>query len=63
MNVLINHPKFGSIWLSDATIEGNYVTGEAWDDTERGSPYLSDDYMGEYVTMNFPIGCIRKTEE
>ena len=60
MDVLINHPQFGSIWLSDAKIEGKYVIGEAWDATGVGSPLLPDDYRGEFVTMNFPITCIRK---
>ena len=60
MNVLINHPGFGSLWLSNAYIKEGYVTGEAWDDSGVGSPYLPDDYMGEPVAMSFPIACIRK---
>ena len=57
---LINHPHFGSLWLENARIEGNLVMGEAWDTGEIGSPYLPDDYMGEYVPMHFPKTCIRK---
>ena len=60
MDVLINHPQFGSLWLSKATIKRGHVTGEAWDNTDVGSPYLPDDYMGEYITLSFPITCIRQ---
>lgn len=63
MNVLINHPQFGSIWLSNAKIEGKHVVGETWDTTEVGSPYLPDDYMGQSTTMNFPVTCIRKCQK
>lgn len=68
-DVLINHPLFGSIWLSNAEIVTEYcngeivrkhVVGEAWDDDDVGSPYLPGDYQGQPVTMNFPITCIRK---
>jgi len=62
MNVLINHPNFGSIWLSNAKIEDGYVIGDVWDDSSVGSPYLSEDYMGQFITMNFPVSCIRKEE-
>jgi len=60
MRALINHPYFGSVWLSNATIKDGYVIGEAWDDSDVGSPYLPDDYMGQYTTLTFPISCIRK---
>lgn len=60
MDILINHPKFGSLWLENAKIKNHYVIGEVWDDSECGSPYLPMDYMGQYITMNFPISCIRK---
>ena len=63
MQILINHPCFGSVWLSNAKIEGDYVIGDAWDDSDVGSPYLPDDYMGQPMTMSFPISCIRKKEE
>lgn len=63
MNVLINHPKFGSFWLLDAEIKNNNVVGNVFDTTDIGSSYLPDDYNGELITMNFPITCIRKTEE
>ena len=62
MNVLINHPQFGSIWLSRAKVHGEHVVGEAWDDSDVGSQYLPDDYMGQYVTLHFPITCIRKVD-
>ena len=60
MDVLINHPNFGSIWLINVEIKNGYVIGEAWDNSGIGSPYLPDDYAGQFVTMNFPTTCIRK---
>ena len=57
---LINHPFFGSLWLENAKVEGNYVVGDAWDDSHAGVP---EDYQGEYVPMNFPIFYIRKWEK
>ena len=63
MNVLINHPNFGSLWLLDAKIKGKYVIGDVWDESGIGSPYLPDTWIGEFNTMNFPITCIRKTEK
>lgn len=67
MDALVNHPHVGSVWLSDCVIvhgdDGKeYVVGEAWDESDVGSPYLPDDYRGEPVTMNFPATCIRKME-
>ena len=62
MNALINHPSVGSIWLEKATIKNGYVIGETWDNSETGSSYLSDDYTGQYITMSFPVTCIRKKE-
>ena len=63
MNVLINHPSVGSVWLENAYIKDDCVIGDVWDDSKHGSPYLPNDYYGEYVTMNFPISCIRKKEK
>lgn len=63
MNILINHPQFGSIWLSNAKIKDGFVEGEAWDNTKVGSTYMPDDYRGEWCTMNFPVSCIRKKGE
>lgn len=62
LDVLISHPAFGSLWLSDAVIEDGHVTGETWDLGGAGDPYLPDDYSGEAITMNFPATCIRKVE-
>lgn len=64
-DVLINHPLFGSMWLSNCTIgpgeDGRlHVVGEAWDTGDVGSAYLPDDYMGQAATYNFPATCIRK---
>ena len=63
MNILINHPSIGSVWLTNTRIVGKFVEGEAWDDTQVGSSYYPDDYMGEWFTMNFPVSCIRKYEK
>ena len=65
MEVLINHPKFGSLWLEHCEIKKGedgkeYVIGETWDITEMGNPNLPMDYVGEYITLNFPVSCIRK---
>ena len=63
MDVLINHPQFGSLWLTRAKIVDGYVEGLVWDSSDAGSPYMPDDYMGHYEYMNFPVSCIRKKEE
>ena len=57
---LIRHPAFGSLWLTNARIEGVYVVGEAWDDSGIGSALMPDDFRGEPETMNFPAGCVAK---
>jgi len=67
MNALISHPHVGSLWLSNAKFvtgkDGRqYIVGEAWNDSDVGSPYLPDDYRGERVMMNFLATCIRKVE-
>ena len=61
-SVLINHPSIGSLWLSNVEITGQFVSGEVWDDSDVGSPYLPDDFRGEKIAMSFPISCIRKVE-
>ena len=65
MNVLINHPHVGSVWLSDAYYTAGddgrqYVVGDVWDDSDVGSSMLPDDYRGQPVTMNFLATCVRK---
>jgi len=60
ISVLVRHPAVGSLWLDDAYIEGDVVIGEAWDESDCRSPMLPDDYRGQPVTMNFPVGCIVK---
>lgn len=65
---LVNYPGFGSLWLTNAYVtkgEGgkDFVVGEAWDDSDAGSPYMPDDYTGQPVTMNFPLTCVRKWDE
>jgi hypothetical protein len=68
MDVLVSHPDIGSLWLGNAyfvtgTDGREYVVGEAWDDSEVGSPYLPEDYRGQRVVMNFLATCVRKKEE
>lgn len=46
--------------MSNVRLRNGYVEGDVWDKGEAGSPYLPDDYGGEYVTMNFPLSCARK---
>ncbi len=59
-DVLINHPYFGSMWLSNCYIEDGLVVGDFWDDSDVGDWALPDDYNGEWQTFNFPVSCIRK---
>jgi hypothetical protein len=59
-DVLINHPYFGSMWLSNCYIEDGLVVGDFWDDSDVGDWSLPDDYNGEWQTFNFPVSCIRK---
>lgn len=60
MTVLVNHPSFGSLYLTDCEIKDGFVEGFAWDDSGASSPYMPDDYLGERIVMNFPVTCIRK---
>lgn len=60
MDVLINHPAFGSIWLEQVNIVDGTVIGDYWDTSDVGSAYMPADYLGELVTLNFPVSCIRK---
>lgn len=53
--VLVNYPGMGSLWLSDARIEGEFVVGTTWEDNGVGGH--------EQVLMNFPVTCIRKWVE
>jgi len=59
-DVLINHPYFGSMWLSNCYITDGWIVGDVWDDSEVGDWSLPDDYTGEWQTYGFPISCIRK---
>ena len=60
MDILINHPSVGSIWLSRCKIKDGFIVGDVWDTSQCGSGYYPDDYMGEWFTMSFPVSCIRK---
>jgi len=62
MNIeaLIIHPSVGSIWLSNCEIKNGCIVGDVWNDSGRNSNLLPEDYRGEYMTMNFPISCIKK---
>ena len=58
IDVLIRHPQFGSMWLTGAHFDGEFVVGDSWDDSDVGSPYMPADYIGQPALMNFPIGCV-----
>lgn len=57
--ILITHPSFGSLYLYGAYVANGRVVGDVWDTSGSGSPLLPDDYRGEYLTMNFPLGSVR----
>ncbi len=59
-SVIITHPYFGSLYMRVERLSNGYIEGLVWDGSERGSPYLPDDYYGEYNYMNFPISCVRE---
>ena len=61
-DALINHPCIGSLWMSNVRLRDGFVEGDVWDSGESGSPYLPDDYRGEYLLMNFPVSCVRKVQ-
>lgn len=54
MDVLVNYPGMGSLWLIDAewvdTPDGRYVVGDAEDNSIPEG----------FSTMNFPESCVRK---
>ena len=54
-DVLVSHPRLGSLWLRNCTIQGGDVVGEWRDESD-----LSDRYRRPPRTMNFPVACIRK---
>jgi len=59
--VLVVHPKFGSLWLFDAEIEGNNVTG--WDLVhDEDDWYLPPGGYWEKQWYTFPIRCIKKID-
>lgn len=66
-SALCINPGHGSVWLMKAkkvvTPFGVYVEGEAWDTTQVGSPYVPDDYAGEYELVNLPESCILRWVE
>ena len=53
MDVLINHPLFGSLWLVNAEYKGDYVEGDVEDSSS----------VTGYSPMWFPKTCIRKVEK
>lgn len=60
LSVLVCYPPFGSVWVNDAEWNGDFVEGFVFDDSDRGNPYLPDDYWGENIWMNFPLSCVVK---
>lgn len=53
-DVLVNHPFFGSVWMSDCRVKDGHVVGQVVEDRMYGH-----DIMG---TMNCPLSCVRKVE-
>lgn len=63
MDVLVIEPGHGSTWLSNAHYEGQWVVGEAWDDSGVGSALMPDDFRGEVMTLAMPRRFILKVSE
>jgi hypothetical protein len=55
-DALVNHPGWGSLWLSDVHLSNRTVVGTATFPHPLGSGYY------ERLTMNFPLSCVRKWE-
>jgi hypothetical protein len=51
-DVLVNHPYFGSVWLSDCYVDRGRVVGQVVADRMFGHNIME--------TMNFPLSCVRK---
>lgn len=51
-DVLVNHPWFGSVWMSDCFVKGASVVGQVEEDRMFGHVI--------YAPMNFPLTCVRK---
>ena len=51
-DALINHPRFGSLWLEDVRIQGDHVVGSVEVDRMFGHAIRD--------AMNFPRTCVRK---
>jgi len=47
----------------DAEYDGEYVHGWVWDDSDAGSGYMPDGYMGQRVTMTYPRSLILRVED
>jgi hypothetical protein len=62
LRVLVIEPGHGSVWLEDAHYEGGSVVGTAWDNGQRGSALMPDDYIGEEITLTFPRSLILREE-
>ena len=58
--VLLRHPYFGTLYMGVVEDDGKTVQGWVWDDSQRGSSLLPDDYSGENQWMNFPRTCVFK---
>lgn len=60
VDVLVSHPGFGRLWLSKAEWHPDHVEGEAWDESQVGSPWMPDDYSGQPAWMSFPLSYVLK---
>jgi len=63
VNAWVIEPGHGSVWLMDAEYDGEYVHGWVWDDSDAGSGYMPDGYMGQRVTMTYPRSLILRVED
>ncbi len=63
MDAWVIWPGHGSEWLTDCHWEGDYIIGQAWDDSGSGSALMPDDYRGEGVTLNVPRSYVLRTVE
>jgi hypothetical protein len=62
VTVLVIIPGHGSAWMENARYEGAFVVGDVWDDSDRGSSLLPDDYPGEAITLTLPRTCVLRVE-
>ena len=58
-NALCCWPTLGSVWLENVHLSDGFVVGKVWEEVGYYQWNMPEDYHGEYVTMNFPLSCVR----